>query len=207
MSDAHVHERRRQSISCQKSLLWYWYNTSQDLCTRFAPCFVLLCFGSGRFYPRNSDTIVPVRKPWRACVNEPHESMNMMTSSKTFSALLAFCAGNSPITGEFPAQRPVTMSFGVFFDLRLNKRLSKQSWGWWSETPSRSLWRHCNEEMISESQQNKAQKMSIFHGMYFICFKALFIILAKTLQQPWPICRWDMCQLFSKHTSKSYYIE
>ena len=48
-------------------------------------------------------------------------------------------------TGEFPAQRPVTWSFDVFFDLRLNKRLSKQSWGWWSETPSHSLWRHCNE--------------------------------------------------------------
>ena len=33
--------------------------------------------------------------------------------------------------GEFPAQRPVTRSFDVFFDLRLNKRLSKQPWGWW----------------------------------------------------------------------------
>ena len=46
----------------------------------------------------------------------------------TFSALLAFCAGNSPVTDEFPAQRPVTRSFDVFFDLRLNKRLSKQLW-------------------------------------------------------------------------------
>ena len=64
---------------------------------------------------------------------------------ETFSALLALCAGNSPVTGEFPAQRPVTRSFDVFFDPRLNKRLSKQSWGWWFETPSRSLWRHCNE--------------------------------------------------------------
>ena len=43
-----------------------------------------------------------------------------------------------------PAQRPVTQSFDVFFDLRLNKRLSKQAWGWWSETPSRPLCRHCN---------------------------------------------------------------
>ena len=63
---------------------------------------------------------------------------------ETFSALLALCAGNSPVTGEFPAQRPVTRSFDVFFDLRLNKRLSKQSWSWWFETPSRPLWRHCN---------------------------------------------------------------
>ena len=58
---------------------------------------------------------------------------------ETFSALLALCAGNSPDTGEFPVQRPVTRSFDVFFDLHLNKRLSKQSWDWWLETPSRSL--------------------------------------------------------------------
>ena len=47
---------------------------------------------------------------------------------ETFSALMAICAGNSPVTGELPAQRPVSLSFDVFFDLRLNKRLSKQSW-------------------------------------------------------------------------------
>ena len=63
---------------------------------------------------------------------------------ETFSALLALCAGNSPVTGEFPTQRPVTRSFDVFFVPRLNKRLSKQSWGWWFETPSCPLWRHCN---------------------------------------------------------------
>ena len=61
-----------------------------------------------------------------------------------FSTWLALCAGNSPVTGEFPSQRPVTWSFDVFFDLRLHKRMSKQSWGWWFETPSRPLWRHCN---------------------------------------------------------------
>ena len=63
---------------------------------------------------------------------------------ETFSALLAIFAGNSPVPGEFPAQMPVTRSFDVFFDLRLNKRLSKQSWGRWFETPSCPLWRHCN---------------------------------------------------------------
>ena len=63
---------------------------------------------------------------------------------ETFSALLAICAGNSPVPGEFHTQRPVTQSFDVFFDLRLNKRLSKQSWGWWFETLSRLLWRHSN---------------------------------------------------------------
>ena len=75
---------------------------------------------------------------------------------KTFSALLDLCAGKSPVTGEFPAQRPVTRSFGVFFDLRLNNRLSKQSWGWWFETPSCPLWRHRNAKII--------KKMNITYG-------------------------------------------
>ena len=66
---------------------------------------------------------------------------------ETFSALLTLCAGNSQVTGEFPTQRPVTRSFGIFFDLRLNKRLSKQSWGWWFATTLRSLWRHSNPYM------------------------------------------------------------
>ena len=47
---------------------------------------------------------------------------------ETFFVLLAICAGNSPVTGEFPSQRPVTRSFDVFFDLCLNKRLSKHQW-------------------------------------------------------------------------------
>ena len=64
---------------------------------------------------------------------------------KAFSALLVICAGNSLVPGEFPAQRPVTRSFDVFFDLRLNKRLSKQSWGWWFETLSHPSWRHRND--------------------------------------------------------------
>ena len=63
-----------------------------------------------------------------------------------FSALLPICAGNSPVPGEFPAQRPVTRSFNVFFDLRLNKRLTKQSWGWWFEKLPGPLWRHSNND-------------------------------------------------------------
>ena len=62
----------------------------------------------------------------------------------TFSASLAICAENSPVPGKFPAQRPVTRSFDVFFDLRLNKWLNKQSWAWWFEMLSCPLWRHCN---------------------------------------------------------------
>ena len=61
-----------------------------------------------------------------------------------FSVLLALCAGNSLVTDEFPSQRPVTWSFDVFFDLCLNKRLSKQLRHRWLEMPSCSLWHHCN---------------------------------------------------------------
>ena len=70
---------------------------------------------------------------------------DVFKSVETFSALLAICAGNSPVTGEFPAQRPVTRNFDVFFDLRLYKRLSKQLCRWWFETPPRQLWRHSND--------------------------------------------------------------
>ena len=66
---------------------------------------------------------------------------------ETFSALLAICAGNSSVPGEFPAQRPLTQSFDVFFDLRLNKRLRKQSWGWWFVTLLCPLWCHCNVKL------------------------------------------------------------
>ena len=54
------------------------------------------------------------------------------------------CAGIPPVTGEFPSHRPVTWNLDVFFHLRLNKWLSKQSWGWWFETSSHPLWRHCD---------------------------------------------------------------
>ena len=79
---------------------------------------------------------------------------------ETFYALLAICTGNLQVTGEFPAQRPVTRSFDVFFDLRLNKRLSKQSWGLWFETLSRPLWRHRNVSLVS-SLSNSAIPNSI----------------------------------------------
>ena len=74
----------------------------------------------------------------------------MMTSSngnifRVTGPLSGEFSGQSPVTSEFPPQRPVTRNFDVFFDLHLNKRLSKLSRRWWSETPSRPLWRHCND--------------------------------------------------------------
>ena len=81
---------------------------------------------------------------------------------KTFSALLAICTGNWPLPGELPAQRPVTRSFDVFFDLRPNKRLSKEWWGWWFEKPSWPLWRQCSWARRNNPQWNFPQNIGHF---------------------------------------------
>ena len=82
----------------------------------------------------------------RFCVLFNSCSSDMMTSSNgNIFRVTGHLCGEFTGPGEFPTQRPVTRSFDVLFDLRLNKRLSKQSWGWWFETQSCSLWRHCNE--------------------------------------------------------------
>ena len=86
---------------------------------------------------------------WYRCMVEFEASLlisysvlvhNMMTSS-----IGNFFRVTGYLWGEFPTQRPVTRSFDVYFDLRPDKRLSKQLWGWWFETLSHSLWRHRNE--------------------------------------------------------------
>ena len=76
----------------------------------------------------------------------------MMTSSNgnIFRVTGPLC-GEFTGPGEFPTQRPVTRSFDVYFDLRLNKRLCKQSWGWWFETLLCPLWRHSNVSSCSAS--------------------------------------------------------
>ena len=101
---------------------------------------------------------------------------------ETFSALLVICAGNSPAAAEFPAQRSVTRSIDVFFDLRLNKRFSKQWWGWWFETPPRPLWRHgllkwpCDAcgWMLHEHVQNMAPM--VLAPSYFQCNHFIIIV-------------------------------
>ena len=83
----------------------------------------------------------------------------MTLSNGRFSALLAICVGNSPVTDEFPTQRPVTRSF----DLRLNKLLSKQRWSWWFETQSRPLGRHCNINI-------EVRPLKYTYGIAVFCF-------------------------------------
>ena len=107
--------------------LWSWDRTNPE---KLDQCHDYWCPGSLRSIRGRISTTYAI---------------SMMTSSnRTFSALLAFCAVNSPITGDFPSQRPVTRSFDVFFDLRLNKCLSKQSRRRWFGRPSRSWWRRVN---------------------------------------------------------------
>ena len=64
-------------------------------------------------------------------INWSYKSNKSCSQNKTkHNKGMSICAGNSPVTGEFPSQKPVTRNFDVLFDLHLNKRLSKQPWGW-----------------------------------------------------------------------------
>ena len=83
-----------------------------------------------------------------------------------------------------PAQRSVTQSFGVFFDQCLNKRLSKQSWGWGLEMPSRPLWRHCKAVQVryycSLVCGNVTESTGVFTGFLLVCdLNRTPIVMAK----------------------------
>ena len=79
------------------------------ICNLFLPILVIQ---NGWKFPRDVMALEGLYFPW------------WRHQMETLSALLTICAGNSPVTGEFPTQRPVTRSFDVYFDLRPNKRLS-----------------------------------------------------------------------------------
>ena len=76
---------------------------------------------------------------WRIYASLGPDELTENWCMMTFSALLAFCAGNSSVIGEFSSRKPARRSFDAFFDLCLNKWLSKQSMDRWFEMPSRSL--------------------------------------------------------------------
>ena len=150
---------REMSLRFKHPTAYPWYVTftsdtqfifANDLLYKTIDCtgliFSELCLSNDRQYRDQQHTRLTshvhfIQVSGTSCTNIKSWWRHRM---EIFSALLAICAGNSPVTGEFPTQRPVTRSFDVYFDLRPNKQLSKQSWGWWFETPSRQLWRHCN---------------------------------------------------------------
>ena len=93
---------------------------------------------------------------------------------ESFSALLVLCAGNSPVTGVFPSQRPVTWSFAVFFDLRVNKRLSKQSW-------DGDLKRHCAHYDVTVMMSIQYGVPSILYMSYvtFYRYQCVFHVISR----------------------------
>ena len=112
---------------------------------------------------------------------------------ETFSVLLAICAGNSPVIGEFPAQRPeMRRSFDVFFYLCLNKRLSKQSWGWCFEMPSCPLWHHYNA-VYRQFWPSSGQLWHVYMvvASYWSIIRAAFYIsyIMSSSMFPWAHCQ------------------
>ena len=98
---------------------------------------------------------------------------------ETFSTLLAICAGNSPIISEFPAQRPVTWSFGIFSDLRLNKRCVNKG-------EAGDLRRHCAHYDVIVMTMKKE-----LHGILMTC---LFTTLLTDQTVIW-ITRMYTCEI------------
>ena len=96
--------------------------------------------------------------------------------------------------GEFPTQRPVTRSFDIFFDLRLNKRLSKQPRGWWFETQSWSLWRHCNAMLRVNQLLSNQYLVVYFPSMGWWCHVSSHISVnigvgnGLSPARRWPLC-------------------
>ena len=108
---------------------------------------------------------------------------------ETFSVLLALCVGNSLVTSEFPSQGPVTQSFDVFFDLHLNKRLTKQSRPRWFETPLSSLWHRCNNGSLN---------------WFIICSGNGLSPVCHYLNQSWLMVNWNILPQNLKSKANSF---
>ena len=130
----------------------------------------------------------------------------MMTSSNgNIFRVTGHLCGDSPVPGEFPTQRPVTRSFDVFFDQRLNKRLSKQPWGWWFETPAWSLWRHHND-MESHCKDKAVVRPFCLHSMnpyalkdvFYICEAKICFVITLTCVHYKVLMHWS-------HSNLTYY--
>ena len=132
--------RLQHLFNLPKYFIWWRLNKSTELLFRKgqeSQKRTLTWFRQWNAYTPNS-------LPHVQCTDDHQGNAWWRHQMETFSALLALCAGNSPVSGEVPAQRTVTRSFEIFFDLRLIKRLSKYLRGWWFETLPRPSWRHCN---------------------------------------------------------------
>ena len=152
----HDEKSIRILVNVNITLLWYWLQ-------RYCQMFLTIESNQSLYKSHIKGLSCAFSTTWR------HQM-------ETFSALLATCAGNSRVPGEFPTQRPVTGTFDVFFDLRMNKRLCKQWRGWWFETLLCPLWRHHNETRIHFILQIYTWKL--YHGMALSINKNTFFLNA-----------------------------
>ena len=167
--------------------LWSWWTRiASPLCTRCDPasqCFFSPC----PFFTCSSCQGDVVNVFFRIRLTVKIEILWWLHQMEIFSALLAVCARNSLVTGEFPSKRPVERSFDIYLTRALNKRLSKQSRGWWLVTPSSSLWRQC-DVWLSEMWRT---------GLAPACFptRAIFPHAIQGTDQIWfeLSFRWQTC--------------
>ena len=123
-----------------------------------------------------SDTIEPT-VGWRVSVVNSWWRHQM----ETFSALLAICAGNSPVPGEFPAKKPVTRSFDVFFDVHPNKWFNKQSW-------AGDLRRYRAHYDVIVMDTYQASMCKHVRGFVVLCYIVVIISSLKSIEaMHWPI--------------------
>ena len=128
-----------------------------------------LHFDSNICFPRVQLTIDVHCSIWFLCTQKGYQAPSLHQASMMTSSNGNIFRVAGTLCGEFtghrwiPSQRPVTRSFDVFFDLRLNKRLSRQSWDWGFETPSRSLWRHCNDHQGPQT----LPRANLYFDQYF----------------------------------------
>ena len=126
---------------------------------------------------------------------------DMMTSSNEN----IFCV-TGPLWGESTghSQRPVKQSFTVFFDLGLNKRLSKHSQCWWFETSSHSLWCHCKELLLclSKIHLRHSEQILIFGQKTFSKTTWRFITSSTWKWTPLQHIIW--CHLFISETQGTF---
>ena len=152
----------------------------------------------------------------RLC-EQPSRTHESPRAESVFISLLALCVGSPPVTGGFPSQMSVTRSFGILFDLRLNKWLSKWSRCRWFETPWRPLWRHKwitqfiyrNHELVT-NVKTFAQILMIgeFCGL---CQSVIeFVNWTQIINNNWNTSRVGLCKdarvhsLIHKHMHEGY---
>ena len=143
----HMLQIKFMSTSCEIAMMWMPRNTSDDMSTLvqvmkqcLSQCWPRsMSYGISRpLWVNAPDNCFNV---WASFLSTTEQCM-MMSSNENIFCITGHLCREFTSPSEFPTQRPVTWSFDVFFDLCVNKWLSKEWWGWWLEMPSCPLWRH-----------------------------------------------------------------